>query len=114
MAFLGLGQGLEPIGDLVKTFLAGGAGHAGIHIRIFMGLAGHGCLQIQVGGANGLPRCRITGFFQEFQMAVGMAGLAFRGGAENGGHIVVAFHVGLLRKIQITPVGLAFTGKCVF
>ena len=44
-------------------------------------------------------------------MAVGVAGLAFRGGAEHGGDVVVAFDVGLLREIQITAIGLQFAGK---
>src|SRR5688572_9056444 len=38
MGFLGLGQGLEPVGDLVEAFLAGGARHAGIHVGVFMRL----------------------------------------------------------------------------
>src|ERR1700683_1745125 len=35
MALLGLGQGLEPVGDFVKAFRAGGLGHARIHVGIF-------------------------------------------------------------------------------
>ena len=46
-------------------------------------------------------------------MAVGMAGLAFRGGAEHGGDVVEAFDIGLLREIEITAVGLAFAGERV-
>ena len=46
-------------------------------------------------------------------MAVGVAGLAFRGGAEHGGDVVKAFDVGLLREIEVTPIGLALTGKSV-
>ena len=44
-------------------------------------------------------------------MAVGVAGLAFRGRAEHGGDVVVAFDVGLLREIEIAAVGLAFAGE---
>ena len=44
-------------------------------------------------------------------MAVRVAGLAFRGGAEHGGDVVVAFDVGLLREIQIAAVGLQFAGE---
>ena len=40
--------------------------------------------------------------------AVRMAGFTFRGGTEYGGHIVIAFDIGLLREIQITAIGLAF------
>ena len=40
MRLLGLGQGLEPVGDLVEAFLAGGARHARIHVGVFVRLAG--------------------------------------------------------------------------
>ncbi len=40
-----------------------------------------------------------------------MARLAFGGRAEDGGHVIVAFDVGLLREIEIAAVRLAFTGK---
>ena len=46
-------------------------------------------------------------------MAVRMAGLAFGGGAEHGGDVVVAFDIGLLREIEIAAVGLAFAGERV-
>ena len=47
-------------------------------------------------------------------MAVRVAGLAFGGGAEHGGDVVVAFDVGLLREIQIAAVRLRFAGECGF
>ncbi len=43
---------------------------------------------------------------------MGMPGLAFGGGAEHGGDIVVALDIGLLREIEITTVGLGFAGEC--
>ena len=49
-----------------------------------------------------------------FQMAVRVAGFAFRGGAEHGGDIVIAFDIGLLREIEIAAIGLAFAGKRFF
>ena len=51
---------------------------------------------------------------REFEMSMGMAGFAFRGGAEHGGDIVVAFDVGLLREIEIAAVGLAFAREGSF
>src|SRR5918993_5820624 len=39
VALLGLGQGLEPVGDLGEAFLARGAGHARIHVGVFVRLA---------------------------------------------------------------------------
>src|SRR6185312_14413472 len=35
VGLLGLGQGLEPVGDLVKAFRARGLGHARIHVGVF-------------------------------------------------------------------------------
>ena len=63
--------------------------------------------------ADRLAGRRIADCFQIFQMAVGMAGLAFGGGAEHGGDIVIAFDVGLLCEIEIAAVGLAFAGERV-
>src|SRR6267154_713489 len=40
MRLPGFGERLEPVGDLVEAFLAGGAGHARIHVGVFVGLAG--------------------------------------------------------------------------
>src|SRR4029453_13153856 len=39
VALLGLGQGLEPVGDLGEAFLARGAGHARIHVGVLVRLA---------------------------------------------------------------------------
>src|SRR5438445_12043755 len=35
---LGLGERLEPVGDLVEAFAARGFGHAGIHVGVLVGL----------------------------------------------------------------------------
>ena len=72
---------------------------------------GDGGLQIVGGLADGQASGRIADGFQELQMAMGMAGLAFRGGAEHGGHVVVAFDVGLLSEIEIAAVRLGFAGE---
>jgi xanthine dehydrogenase molybdopterin-binding subunit B len=45
-------------------------------------------------------------------MTVRMTRLAFGGGAEHGGDIVVAFDVGFLGEIQITAIRLRLTRKC--
>ena len=49
MALLGLGEGLEPVGDLVVPFLPGGTGHARVHVGVLVGLAGEGGLQVPFG-----------------------------------------------------------------
>src|SRR5947207_9846283 len=77
MRFLGLGEGLEPVGDLVEAFLAGGARHARIHIGVFVGLAGDGGAQIIAGAADRLAGRRVADLFDIFEMTVRMAGLAF-------------------------------------
>ncbi len=79
MGLLSLRQGLEPVGDLVEAFAARGLGHARIHVGVFVGFARDRRLEIEVGGADRLAGRRIADFFQIFQMAMGMAGLAFGG-----------------------------------
>src|SRR5665213_1367548 len=114
MRLLGLGEGLEPVGDLFEAFLAGGARHAGIHVGIFVGLAGDSGIQIVVGRADRLAGRRVADVLEIFEMAVGMAGLAFCGRAEHGGNVIEAFDIGLLREIEIAAIGLAFAGKSLF
>jgi hypothetical protein len=79
-----------------------------------MGLADDGGLEVQRGVADRLAGGGIADLFEVLQMTVRVAGLTFRGGAEDGGNIVEAFDVGLLREIELAAVGLAFAGECVF
>src|ERR1700737_1943514 len=46
MRLPGLGQRLEPVGDLVEAFLTGGAGHARKHVGESVGLAGDHGLEV--------------------------------------------------------------------
>src|SRR5262249_55723013 len=96
---------------LLEAFLAGGAGHAGIHIGIFVRLAGDGGLEIVGGRADRLAGCRVTDLLEELEMAVRVAGLTLGSGAEYGGDVVVALDVGLLREIEVAAVGLALAGE---
>ena len=64
--------------------------------------------------ADRLAGRRIADFLQIFEMAVGVAGLAFRGRAEHGGDVVEAFNVGLLREIEIAAVRLALARERFF
>src|SRR3546814_1053499 len=52
---------LEPVGDLVEAFFPGGAGHAGIHVGVFVGLARNRGLEVQAGVADRLARRREIG-----------------------------------------------------
>jgi hypothetical protein len=79
-----------------------------------VGFAGD-CRGEVVGRAtDGLSRCRVANFLEEFEVAMCVARFAFRGGAEYGGDIVVTFDIGLLREVEITAVGLALTCEGFF
>src|SRR5690554_1966025 len=114
MALFRLCKRLEPVSDLVEAFVARGACHARIHVGVFVRLACDGGFEVLVGRADGLARGRVAHFLKEFQMAMSMARFAFRCGAEHGGHVIIAFHVGLLGEIEIAAVGLAFARKRLF
>ena len=79
MGFFSLGQSLKPVGDFIEALFPGAFRHTGIHIGVFVGLTGDRRLQVLVGGADGLTGRRIACLFEKFEVAVGMAGLAFRG-----------------------------------
>src|SRR5215472_12442272 len=51
MRLSGLGERLEPVGDLVEAFLASGACHARIDVGVFVGLASDCVLEIVAGPA---------------------------------------------------------------
>src|SRR4029453_2751152 len=101
VALLGLGQGLEPVGDLGEAFLARGAGHARIHVGVLVRLARDRGVGVGAGGADRQAGRRVAAHLEELQMAVRMAGLAFRGRTEHGGDVVVAFAGGLLGGVEI-------------
>src|SRR5439155_11224712 len=108
---LGLGQGLEPLGHLPEAFLARLLGESRVHLRVLVGLTGHGGLQVLLGVADGLPGRRIADLLQVFEVAVGVARLALGGVAEEARDVRPAFHVGLLGEVQVTPVCLALAGE---
>ena len=43
VALLGHGEGLEPLVDIFKAFVASRLGHPRIHLGVFVRLTGHGC-----------------------------------------------------------------------
>src|SRR6202162_6067495 len=110
---LGLGQRLEPVGDLAEALFTRLLGHPRIHVRVLVGLAGDGGLEIQLGLADRKARSRITHRLEILEMPMGMAGLALGGGTKYRGDVVEAFDIGLGREIQITTIRLRFAGKCV-
>ena len=65
---LGLRQGLEPVGDFVEAFLAGCAGHARIHISVFVCLTRDCRREVLAGRTNRQTGCRVTGLFQKLDI----------------------------------------------
>ena len=65
-------------------------------------------LQVVAGGADRLAGGGLARILEIFQAAVRVAGLAFRGGPEHGGDVVVALDIGLQGEIEIAAVGLAY------
>src|SRR5690606_9991600 len=47
---LGLGERLEPVGDLAEALVPGGLRHARVHVGVLVGLARDGGLQVLGGG----------------------------------------------------------------
>src|SRR5690242_6988294 len=70
MRLLGLGERLEPVGDLLEALLAGRACHAGIHVGVFVGLAGDRRLEVRVGPADRLAGRGIAHLLEELEMPV--------------------------------------------
>src|SRR5712692_4867463 len=108
---LGFGEGLEPLRDLLKAFFASCAGHSGIHVGVFVGLARNSRAEVIIGPADWLARCGIADLFEVLEMPVGVAGLALGSRAEYRRDVVVALDIGLLRKIQIAAIGLALASE---
>ena len=67
--------------------------------------------RLSLGCADRLAGRRIADLLEVFEMAVGVAGLAFGSRAEHRGHVVVPFDIGFLSEIKITAVCLALAGK---
>jgi hypothetical protein len=108
---LGLGQRLEPVGDLVEALRARGLGHARVHVGVLVGLAGDGSLQVVAGGADGQAGGGVAHLLEVLQVTVRVAGLAFGGGTEHGSDVVLAVHVGLVCEVQVAAVRLRFAGE---
>ena len=52
MRLLGLGEGLEPIGDLTEAFLSSRAGHTRVHVGVLVGLPGNCSFEVVGGGSQ--------------------------------------------------------------
>src|SRR5207237_9604624 len=107
VGLLRLRQRLEPLRDLRETLLARLLGEARIHLRVLVRLACDGGLQVLLGIADRFAGGRIAHLLEVLEMAMGVAGLAFRRIAEKAGKVRTAFHVRLLGEVQIATVRLA-------
>ena len=113
MALLGPGQRLEPFTDGVEALVAGSAGEAGVHLGVLVGLTLDGRAEVVLGGADGEVGHRVAGIGEEVEVPERMAGLAFRNGTEERGHVGVALDVGLLGEVQVATVRLGLAGERV-
>jgi hypothetical protein len=113
MAALGLGQGLEPLRDLGESLFAGGPGHAGVHLRVLVGLALDGGLQVLPGIAEGHVGDGIADRLQEIHVAESVARLRLRSVAEEAADLRIALDVGGAREVEIAAVGLALGAEGV-
>src|SRR5215813_15556245 len=93
---LGLGERLEPVGDLAEALFARRLGHPRIHVGVLVGLAGDRGLQIVARLADRQAGRWIADRLEIFQVSVCVAGLAFRGRTEYRRDVVESLHVGLL------------------
>ena len=80
---------------------------------VLVRFAGDGCRQVLPAAADRQAGGGVAHGLEEFEVAMCMAGLAFSGGSEQRGHIVLPFDVGLVSEIQVPAVGLRFAGEGV-
>src|SRR5687768_12083541 len=76
---LGLGERLEPLGELGEALVPRRLRHARVHLGVLVRLTSHGRLEIQLGLADRFARRRIADLLQEVEVAERVAGLGVRG-----------------------------------
>ena len=79
VGLLGLGERLEPLGDVVEALLARLLRHARVHRLVLVRLAGDRRLEVLLGVADREPGRRIADLLQEVEVPVRVAGLAVGG-----------------------------------
>src|SRR5436309_1472861 len=108
---LGLGERLEPLGELGEAFVARRLRHARVHLGVLVGLAGHGGLQIFLGLSDRLSGHGIADLLQEVEVAEGVPGLGVGGVLEEARHVGKALDVGDAREVKIAAVRLRLAGE---
>jgi hypothetical protein len=109
VALLRASQRLQPLADLLEALVAGGAGEPRVHLGVLLGLALDRRLEVGVGRADLHARHRVADLRQEVEVTERVAGLTLGDGTEEGGDVGVALDVGLLREVEVAPVGLALS-----
>src|SRR4249919_3243328 len=101
---LGLGQGLEPVGDFLKSFLSCRLGHSGVHVGVLVGLTGNGGLEVLGRLTDRQARSGVANLLQILEVPVRVPRLALGGGAKYGRDVVEAFNVGLGCEVQVAAI----------
>src|SRR5512143_925892 len=87
---LGAREGLEPFGDLGEALLAGGLREARVHLRVLVGLALDGRLEVEVRPADRESRRRVADLLEEVEVPEGVSGLGLRRVAEEAADVGIA------------------------
>src|SRR3989454_12854959 len=111
MRLLGLGEGLEPLRDLLESLATGRLGEARVHLGELVRLAVDRGLEVLLGRADRQPGHGIPRFLQEVEVPEGVSGLGFRGVAKEAADVRVAFDVRAPREIEVPAGRLRFSGK---
>src|SRR6185369_11539668 len=67
MALLGLGESLEPVGDLAEALFARGTRHARVHVGVLVRLAGDRGLEVRRGLADRQAGRRVAAHLEELE-----------------------------------------------
>src|SRR5215470_13033554 len=108
---LSLGERLEPLRQLVEAFGPRGLGHARVHLRVLVGLAGDRRLEVLLGLCDRLAGSRIADFLQEVEVAEGVTGLGIGGVLEETRDVREPLDVRDAPEIEIPPVRLRLAGE---
>src|SRR5215207_1683687 len=109
VALLCARQRLQPLADLLESLVAGGASEPGIHLGVLVGLALDRRLEGVGRRADRNARHRVADLGQEVEVTERVPGLTLGNGPEQRRDVGVALDVGLLREVEVAPVGLALS-----
>src|SRR5882672_9901381 len=111
--FLGLGERLEPLGDLLETLAAGGLRKARVHLGELVGLAVDRGLEVLLGRADRRAGAGIADLLQEIEVPEGVAGLGLGGVPEEAAHVRISLDIGAASEVEVAAVRLRLAGERV-